>query len=401
MIPPDVRNTTEADLRRLIAAPVMESDSIEYKGELSLDENDSRRKFLAGIAAFANGLGGDVIYGIEAKNGQPTRLRSLSKFDPDQTLLRIRDLIRTGIQTPIFSYELQPVELTKGGHALVIRIRKTWAGAHMVTYNGDYRFYIRHGGGRRLMDVAEIRNAFVFPETIRERVERFRLERLGRILADEGPCNIGQNAALVVHLVPLRAFDPMFHPDLDAIRRMQVQLRPINASGWGTYYDLDGVSIAEGNPPAKCNGYIYALRNGALEILDMSILARGRVHKCIPSLLFEQEILDNFPHWLAALQALKIEPPVILMISLLNVGGFTMALPSGYRPDDVHPIMREHVYLPGSVVESLTVSTESRETPHNVFDLLRPHFDVLWNACGFRGSIYFDAEGNPQHGSRH
>jgi hypothetical protein len=109
VIPADVRNTTEADLQRLIATPVMENDSIEYKAELSLDDNDSRRKFLAGIAAFANGLGGDVIYGIQAENGQPKQLRSLTKFDPDQTLLRIRDLVRTGIQPPVFSYELQPV----------------------------------------------------------------------------------------------------------------------------------------------------------------------------------------------------------------------------------------------------------------------------------------------------
>ncbi len=56
--------------------------------------------------------------------------------------------------------------------------------------------------------------------------------------------------------------------------------------------------------------------------------------------------------------------------------------------------MREHLYLPGTVIESLTLNTESRETPNNIFDVLRPHFDALWNACGFPRSIYFDAEGN-------
>src|SRR4030095_16620929 len=158
-----------------------------------------RRRFLAGIAAFANGSGGHVIYGMQAENGQPTQLRPLANFDPNQTLLRIRELVRTGIAPPVLRYEMQPVALTNDGHALVLRIRKTWAGSHMVTYNGDNRFYIRHGGGRRLMDVSEIRRAFVFPETIRDKIERFRLERSERILADQGPCDLGQKAALVVH----------------------------------------------------------------------------------------------------------------------------------------------------------------------------------------------------------
>ena len=179
----------------------MESDTIEYKAELSLDDDTSRRKFLAGIAAFANGSGGNVVYGIQAKNDRPLHVRPLSNFDSDQTLLRIPDLIRTGIEPPVLGCELQPVALAGGGHALVIGVRKTWAGAHMVTYNGDNRFYIRHGGGRRLLDVEEIRSAFVFPETIRDKIERFRLNRLGDILTDESVCKLGQKAALVVHMI--------------------------------------------------------------------------------------------------------------------------------------------------------------------------------------------------------
>jgi len=62
-----------------------------------------------------------------------------------------------------------------------------------------------------------------------------------------------------------------------------------------------------------------------------------------------------------------------------------------------HPILREQVYLPGTVVETMTVDTKSRETADNVFDLLRPQFDVLWNASGFARSIFFDDEGNPRH----
>ena len=49
--------------------------------------------------------------------------------------------------------------------------------------------------------------------------------------------------------------------------------------------------------------------------------------------------------------------------------------------------MREHLYLPGTLIEDLPLNTESRETPNNIFDTLRPLFDALWNACGFPKSI--------------
>src|SRR5438445_8878344 len=81
VIPADLRNTTETDLHSLIATPVMESDAIEYKAELSLGDDRSRHKFLAGVAAFANGSGGDLIYGMRAERGRPAQLRPLVNFD--------------------------------------------------------------------------------------------------------------------------------------------------------------------------------------------------------------------------------------------------------------------------------------------------------------------------------
>jgi hypothetical protein len=112
----------------------------------------------------------------------------------------------------------------------------------------------------------------------------------------------------------------------------------------------------------------------------------------------EQRILEHFPKWLAAAAAMTVEPPIILLISLLNVRGYTMAVPVGSFGG--HPILREHVNLPGSIIESLTVNTESPDMPHSVFALLRPHFDVLWNACGFSGSVFFDDKGNRKHQNR-
>lgn len=213
-------------------------------------------------------------------------------------------------------------------------------------------------------------------------------------MTNEAPCKLGERPGLVIHLISLRAFDPTFQPDLDAIRRMQTQLPIIGARGWGTYYDLEGIYVAGSDHRNDRIGYIYAFRNGALEVLDLGVLACSGPEKTIPSLKFENELLENLPRWLAALQAMRVDPPVMMLISLLNVQGYSMALPAGADARSARAIKRDEIQLPGILIQSLQLDTSSRNTPDNIFDVMRPQFDALWNACGVARSIYFDANGN-------
>ncbi len=393
MIDRELKDITEADLQRLIETPVMESDRIEYKVQITLTLDDSKKKFLASIASFANASGGDLIYGMEADNGRPVALKALANFNPDAESIRIRDLIRTGIAPTVFTAETQAVSLSSGGEVLVIRVRKTWAGAHMVTYGGDNRFYIRHGGARRMMDVTEIRSAFTLSESTIERVQRFRLERLGAILSDDTPCPLAGKAALVFHIVPVRAFDPAFRPNLRAIDKLQTLLRPIAASGWGLRQEFDGVYATEGSRTEDSSGYIFLFRNGALEVVDTGCLNAMGEQRLIPSLSFEEHLFDGLPNWLSALEAVGVEPPVVLMLSLLNAKGYHMAVTPGVRGRGTHAISRDHLHVPGTVLETLSIESKNQDTPLNAFAILRPHVDAVWNACGFWQSNYYDAEG--------
>ena len=70
-IPKDLAAIRETDLLSLIEQPVMEDKSTEYKEALTLQNDEAKRKFLAGIASFANASGGDLIYGMKANDGLP------------------------------------------------------------------------------------------------------------------------------------------------------------------------------------------------------------------------------------------------------------------------------------------------------------------------------------------
>lgn len=390
MINRDLAEVDQQDLQRLIDTPVLEGDRIEYKAQLTLATDDAKKKFLAGVASLANSSGGDLIYGIEADAGRPLNLIGLENFNFDAESIRVRDLVRTGISPPVPTVETKVVPLATGTAVFVVRVRKTWAGAHMVIYNNDNRFYIRHGGARRLMDAAEIRSAFLGAEQIVERVQKFRLERISAILSDDTPCPINGRATLTLHIVPFRAFDPGFRPDIQP-RALYTTLTTLSGTG-GLRHEFDGVNALDSNYPNSPNGYAFLFRNGVLEILDASCLGANGESRRIPSLSFEQELLRHFPTWLSAFQSIGAEPPAVVLLTLLNVKGYRMAVNPGFGGTGTHAISRDHLQVPGTIIESFTA-----KSPPEIAALLRPHFDAVWNACGHPQSIYYDADGR-RHG---
>ena len=71
MIAKPVTDIPEADLRALIDNAVIESRVLEYKREVPDSSDQGKVKFLRSVTAFANTLGGDLIYGVEATKGIP------------------------------------------------------------------------------------------------------------------------------------------------------------------------------------------------------------------------------------------------------------------------------------------------------------------------------------------
>ena len=68
-LPANLAALTAADLNRLV--DVVESRTIEYKRDLPGASSEEKVKFLAAVTAFANALGGHLLYGIEAVDGVP------------------------------------------------------------------------------------------------------------------------------------------------------------------------------------------------------------------------------------------------------------------------------------------------------------------------------------------
>jgi len=72
MIAKEFAGIAKEDIESLVTDAVSEGRGIEYKGLLPKKGNDDDTKeFLADVSSFANASGGDLIFGIRAKDGVP------------------------------------------------------------------------------------------------------------------------------------------------------------------------------------------------------------------------------------------------------------------------------------------------------------------------------------------
>jgi hypothetical protein len=376
-----LKEIAAADLLALTTSQVREGKTIEFKEALNLASDDAKRKFIASVASFANASGGDIVFGIKAKDGVAEEVVPLAGFNPDRDTLMMRDLIRAHIAPKVYGFEFHPVEV-EGGHAFVLRIPKTWAGAHIVTFNTDNRFYVRDANGRRLMDVGEVRAAFVGGEAVAEKVRRYRQERIGNILADETPVILAAPARFVLHMVPLKAFEPGFQIDLGAVRRL-TDLRPMGNSGWSPGRDLEGVFNYHGDRKTNWS-YVHLSRNGCLEAVECFLLKPHELNqRIIPSIAFERELLRSFCDYLKAFKLLALEPPLVVLLSALNVRGYSMSQSPEFRCGG-EPISRDSLLVQETTLDSLDLNPEAA---------LRPLLESIWHACGHWGSRNFTPEG--------
>jgi len=377
----------EKDLQDLIGKEA-EGKTLEFKREFFRDSDSDRKEFLSDVSSFANASGGRIVYGMEETQGIATSLPGIAGIDPDKEKLRIENLIRDGIAPRIIGLLVHSIKLTNGNHAIVIHIPKSWASPHMVTYKGTSRFYARNSAGKYQMDVHEIRQSFLLSESLNERIRNFRLDRLGKIGAKEMPVPVGEGASIVLHYIPVMAFQSASLVDMSVAAESHYRLLP-QASGYR--FNLDGLVIYRDIDRDKAGLYSQLFRNGIVEVVDTSILRPWMDGKrVIPSVTYEHGIIEICQNTLRFQQQLGVDPPLFIFLTLLGVRGYTMAVGQEVAWEALgrqyaQQIDRDVLLIPEVVVENLPVN--------NMPMLLKSMFDATWNAAGWPRSMSYDEKG--------
>jgi hypothetical protein len=376
---------TEDDLKGLIENHVLETKSLDYKLLLPTSRDLDKKEFLADVLSFANTIGGDILYGVaqDNTNGYPCELTGIDSPNWDQEILRLERTIRDGVEPRIPSIQIQLVPLSNSKKILILRIKKSWLSPHRIKFNGDHRFYARGTNGKYELDVGELRTEFTLQEGVKDRIRRFREDRISKLIANDTPVTFEKGAKLVIHLIPLNT-SAIY--DIDRIVDNLNLISPLNGGSLDFRYNLDGYLIYAVGASRDCYSYTQIYRNGIIELVDASYL--DSPEKIIASTAYETDIIKALPRYLTALQKLGVELPIAIFLTLTDVKGCYMATVKFFE-EKGSGIDREILQLPEVIIDTYTLKAES---------ILKPIFDTIWNSCGFRRSLNYDDDGtwNPK-----
>jgi hypothetical protein len=283
---------------------------------------------------------------------------------------------------------IKPIPLSNG-YAVLIRIPRSWTSPHRVIFGGHAKFYYRDSSGKHEMDVDELRVAFNLSETLIERVRNFRADRITKILADETPVPLCSPYRIVLHLIPGNAFNPSVKFDINSVYASRHDKLPIiYKTTMNGRYNLDGFFTYSNTDDGKHSAYTQLYRNGIIEAVDALMLAprerEDETRKFIAYPDFE-ELIKATTRYLILMSELVIEPPIFIFLSLLHVRDFKLILSGGTFPEFSDSIDRDMLLLPAEVIEEHGVRAET---------VLKPLFDLVWNACGEPASRHYDENGN-------
>ena len=178
-------------IEELIRNEVPEGKTLDYK-EAWIGSNDEKKKeFLADISSFANSAGGRIFYGISEKRqdgkntGLPDRADGLSDIEPEPELLRLENIVKTGLSPRLSGIRMKSIAGFSNGPVIVIDIPRSLNAPHGVWFQNWGKFFVRTEREKCQMDVNQIRSSFLTSETLESKLQSFRIDRIARIRANE------------------------------------------------------------------------------------------------------------------------------------------------------------------------------------------------------------------------
>lgn len=370
---------SEAELRALIDDGAPESKTLEYKRELPDSSNQGKVRFLKAVTSFANLAGGEVIYGMEAKDGVPMDLVPLPAATRDATLLRLEQLCADGVEPRMAGMTFHAVPIAAGGYVLVVRTPRSWNGPHRVTACGHSSFYSRNASGSYPLDVAQLRQAFNLSADTAARIRSFRADRLIAVGNRDAPVRLREGGLAVLHVIPLQAFATDTQYGLDALQAQNIP--PLGTTGWNYRPTLEGWLSFRSDAENQSRGYALLFRNGVIEVVDV---LSDAPRKAIASLSYEEEVLNALPHYFLALRKLGVSTPAYVFYGLIGVSGYAFAVSRARFLEEPEPLRSDSILMPEIIVDDWDAKPEP---------LMRPVFDQVWNAFGLMRSFNYDSDG--------
>lgn len=374
----DINQISLQDLERLVTDEIAESKTVEYKENLNLSTGDCRKEFLADLSAFSNTQGGDILFGVRESAGIAAEILGIEINDTDQRKQQVENLIRDGI-SPRIPYEINFINIEDNNYVIFIRLKPSLNNPHRVIFSSHDKFYKRNSSGKYPMDLDELRDSFLSSSSTVEKIRNYRTNRIYEVASGNTPVPLIDTEHLfMIHIIPDPNINSSHNLDSDTMKRFKEgdlmgRLRPINAGGWSPRINMDGVVAYSGAETDRRRTYIQLSRNGNIEAVESTVLARDDENPTVPATYLQNTSNEFVSNYIGLLQELGFTGPFYVMFTLLGIKNYTVAIPNRYVFTDVEPITQDRILLPEIILENEN---------DNISEKISNVFSIVWNASG-------------------
>ena len=375
---------TISDVNMIVRDKVPESRNLDYKRELPPLTESGNKELLKDISAFANTVGGYLIYGVDEKEGVPTEILGVEVEDFDKLKQRFENLLRTGADPVIRGVDFHAVDVNGLKKMVIIKIPRSIARPHAVRIKDHFRFYGRNSSGVHQLEVEDLRRAFLESDTLATKIRNFRTNRLSAISTNETFMPLQPGAKIILHLIPDSSFE--LGKRYGFGENWTLDLPPIYGGGFSQRITFDGImTYWDDREKGFAYNYTHVFNNGILEAVDTFLFHVRDEKKIISSVAYEEQLINALKKYLVSFKKYQIELPVWICLSLVGIKGYIMGVDNFSWLSEIHPIDRDELIIP-------PIKIESYDLPAAM--ILKPAFDSIWNACGYKQSRNYDENNN-------
>lgn len=364
-----------------------ESATLEFKRELPGNSDKDKHELCKDVAALANTDGGDLVYGIDEKDGGAGAITPIVGELSDAAMRRVAQILDATIEPRIQGIKMRHVEVP-GGYALIVRVPASFDGPHSIRINNNRRFVMRNGTNITDMSYDQLRAAFDRTATLAELARRFISNRVQLIANKETTAPLCAGPQWVVHLVPIAGLAGRKTVDL---RTLYTQtFTEFLGQDWGggsRTFNFDGLLIHPGgNKDDGYYAYNHIFRNGALEGAQLGGATREFSPGVIKSVVWSLDMSKFFHYsitkFLASAKKWGFAGPAVLSVAILNVKGYELGIGDSFYRFSRASADRPHFVPPDVWIEDLDAI--------DIDSAIRPLLDTLWQAFGAERCLDFD-----------
>lgn len=226
-------------------------------------------------------------------------------------------------------------------------------------------------------------------ERIYHRLITFHRERVELIRADKAQPALTNASRLVVHLIPKQALLSRKEFTATELKNAASKMKSLGMS-MHTYghsrFNADGELFSNGEKTVRSYAQLY--RSGIFEgVMCDAIYLQNEHTKVLRDNWCEEAMMTALFNYLGFVKAIKVDLPVWIIAAICGCSGAKICRDPSCASHTENGIDRDIVWLPETIVESFDANPEK---------LLRPVFDVMFNAAGLERSFHYDENGKRQ-----